>query len=166
MEVWKKVNSIEGFEEYGNYEVSNLGKIRNCISNKILKPRVLKSGYLLVCLSTNGKAKNFYLHRLIALAFLPNPNNFTDVDHINSDKTNNAIDNLQWLSHENNVKKSNNKQVLCIELNRIFESTTEASKQLGLEQCNISRCCNGERKTCGGYHWDFIDDEEDTDIIE
>jgi hypothetical protein len=157
MEVWKRIDSIEGFEEYHNYEVSNHGRVRNCTTSRIIKPRVLKSGYLLVGLRLNGVNKDFYLHRLVALAFIPNPNNFADVDHINSDKTNNAIDNLQWLSHESNVKKSNNKQVFCVELNRIFDSAMEAGRQLGLNQSNISRCCNGKRKTCGGFHWRFID---------
>ena len=157
MEIWKRIDSIEGFEEYHNYEVSNHGRFRNCTTGKILKPRVLKSGYLLVGLRLNGVSKDFYLHRLVALAFIPNPNNLADVDHINSDKTNNAIDNLQWLSHENNVKKSNNKQVLCVELNRIFESAMEAGRQLGLDQSGISRCCTGKRKSYKGYHWRFVD---------
>lgn len=167
IETWKRIDSIEGLEEYKNYEVSSLGKIKNCTSNKILKPRVLESGYLLMYLGANGIYKNFYLHRLVALAFLPNPNNFTDVDHIDGNKFNNAIDNLQWLSHEDNVKKSNNKKVLCIELDKIFESTTDASQQLGIDQSNISRCCNGKRKTCGGFHWQYINQEhEDADQLE
>lgn len=157
IEAWRRIDTIEGLEEHHNYEVSNHGRVRNCTTGKILKPRVLKSGYLLIGLYTNGTQKNFYLHRLVALAFLPNPNNLADVDHINSDKTNNVIDNLQWLSHESNVKKSNNKQVFCVELNRTFESAMEAGRQLGLDQSCISRCCNGKRRTYKGWHWRFVD---------
>ena len=104
-EIWKE---IEGFN---NYQVSTLGRVkrttwsRNSPAGKILKPSKNNCGYLFVNLQKNKKAYRKSIHRLIAEAFIDNPNNLTDVDHIDNNKLNNTVENLQWLSHKDNMNK-------------------------------------------------------------
>jgi len=106
---------IKGYE--GLYQISNLGRIwsvprkRKCdnqsIGNKFLKPRQdKKTGYLKVALYKNGKAKVFYVHRLVALHFIPNPSNLPQINHKDGDKTNNSINNLEWVTASQNIKDS------------------------------------------------------------
>ena len=101
---------IEGFENYIIYED---GDIYSKISNKFLKPCLNKikgtpidKCYYRVCLCKNTKQYTKKLHRLLALAFIPNPNNLEMVDHIDRNPQNNAIENLRWVSHSTNVKNS------------------------------------------------------------
>lgn len=86
--------SVAGYE--GLYEVSNTGLVKGLKSNKVLKPIVLKNGYLQVNLCKNNEPKKFLVHRLVATAFIPNPKNKPTVEHIDGKKTNNHIDNLCW----------------------------------------------------------------------
>ncbi len=102
-EIWK---SIEGYE--GLYEVSNLGNVRSLNWHltgtiRVLKPRQNGYGYLSVILYKNGKMKKFYVHRLVASAFLPNPQNLPQVNHKDENKTNNSIENLEWCSCKDNI---------------------------------------------------------------
>ena len=99
MEEWKRV-IIDGIE--WNYEVSSHGRIRN-LRGKIKDQQDNGKGYLFVNLYRNGQQKNFYVHRLVANAFIPNPHNLTDVNHIDENKTNNCVENLEWVSHKNNM---------------------------------------------------------------
>lgn len=100
MEIWK---SLDGILECGEkYEVSNLGKVRNRITGHVLKPGF--SGdheYLQVSLS-NSKVKRYLLHRVVAIAFIPNPENKPEVNHKDGDKTNCAVDNLEWVTSSEN----------------------------------------------------------------
>ena len=99
-EIWK---TIENFE---NYEISNLGIIRNKKTKLIRKQSTHKDGYKRIVLIKDNKLYFKTVHRLVALAFVPNPDNLSDVDHIDNNKSNNAADNLQWLSHKDNqIKK-------------------------------------------------------------
>mgnify|MGYP002409568596 CR=1 FL=1 len=113
-EVWK---DVVGFEDY--YEVSNTGKVRRKdhitvykngararFSQTILKPSVFKKGYLMVFLSVKSKKKAKSVHRIVAEAFIPNPENKETVNHIDCDKTNNHVSNLEWLSNEENIQHS------------------------------------------------------------
>ena len=173
-EIWLP---IEGYENL--YEVSNLGRVRriesfvNCkagskrkVSGKILKPRTNTCGYLMVRLSKNGIWRDFLLHRLVSAAFIPNPNNLPQVNHLSEDKLNNSVENLEWCTaKENNnygtrTKRASEKlqkPVLCVELNQIFPSLTEAARQLCLSVENLSRVLAGRSKTAGGYHWEFAE---------
>lgn len=98
VEMWK---DIEGYE--GRYQVSNLGSVKSLITKeRILKPGTNNRGYLYVALSENGEAKNFLVHRLVALHFIPNPGQREFVNHIDGDKTNNMKSNLEWNTFREN----------------------------------------------------------------
>lgn len=96
--MWVKTETI------GNYEINEKGEVRNCKNKKIIKPFRNKCGYIYVSLNANGKQKNYRLHRLIAKAFIPNPNNYPYINHIDMNKTNNDISNLEWCTNSQNMK--------------------------------------------------------------
>ena len=96
MESWKIV------DDYENYEVSNLGNIRNMSTGKNLKGWIEKKGYMRVGLYNNGKKTNKYIHRLVSEAFIENPEGFEQVDHINKIRTDNRVENLRWITRSDN----------------------------------------------------------------
>ena len=103
------VNNIEQWmliDGYDNYEVSSFGRVRNNVTARILKPVSDKDGYHCVNLYKNGKAKNHKVHRLVAFAFCPNPNDHTVVDHISRVKTNNMFNNLRWTTVSENSRNT------------------------------------------------------------
>lgn len=162
MEEWRQI-VING--EKWDYEVSDCGNVRNIRTGKRLKPQKSKKGYLRVGLYKNEKYNNFQVHRLVANAFIPNPNNLETVNHINENKEDNRVENLEWLSRENNTKygtrsersaKSREKRVKCVETGIIYESISKASEKTGFSRWGIGMCCNEKLETCGGYHWKFI----------
>ena len=101
------------------------------------------------------------IHRLVAEAYLPNPNNLPEVDHIISvskgGKDN--VQNLQWITKKDNIKKAVCKKIHCLENDKIYESQTQAARELGLDQGNISKVCRGIHKQTGGYHFEFVIEE-------
>lgn len=130
-EVWKNIGTIEGYEDFSNYEVSNLGRVRSIertiikvngtkgkktevtFKSRVLKPETLKKiGYVMVNLipANGGKQRHCYVHRLVGLAFIPNPENLKELNHIDEDKNNNCVDNLQWMSHGDNMRYGYQKQ--------------------------------------------------------
>ncbi|ALM64497.1 HNH endonuclease [Lactococcus phage 936 group phage PhiJF1] len=154
---------IEGFEKY---EVSNLGKVRNIKSGRVLKPWIVPNGYLMHQLCENNKKKNLLLHRIIATAFIDNPGKKPQVNHIDENKLNNDLSNLEWCTvRENNIHgtrmkriaKKRSKKVIQLDLNdnvlKEFESTKQAGQETGVSTGNISSCCNGKRKSAGGFKW-------------
>ncbi|ATE83523.1 HNH endonuclease [Lactococcus phage LP9801] len=154
---------IEGFEKY---EVSNLGKVRNIKSGRILKPVLDRSGYLKHGLSGYDKRKSLLLHRIIAIAFIDNPEEKPCVNHIDENKTNNDLSNLEWCTvRENNIHgtrtkrgaEKRSKKVIQLDLNdnvlNEFESMEQAEQKTGALASNISNCCNGKRKSAGGFKW-------------
>lgn len=106
-EVFKSLD----FLGYPNYSVSNLGRIYNCKKNTYLKPGTNKQGYYQVSLS-NKRSRVFGLHRLVALAFIPNPDNKPEIDHIDSNPLNNSVDNLRWVTHIENMNNPITKERL------------------------------------------------------
>lgn len=154
-EIWK---NVVGYE---NYMVSNMGNIKSLYNGKILKQRKNNKKYLQVNLHKQGIIKTYLVHRLVAEAFIENPNNLPQVNHIDEDKTNNAANNLEYCdaAYNNNYGTHNeklSKQVLCVETGKIYSSTMEIQRQLGYKNSNISRCCNGIQKTAYGYTWKYV----------
>lgn len=155
-ETWKDIQWYDG------YQISNLGRVKSFKYNKekILRPKNVKQ-YLIVSLCKQGKVKNYLVHRLVAEAFIPNPQNLPQVNHIDEDKTNNCMDNLEWCDakYNSNYGTRNekiSKQVLCVETGIIYPSTMEIKRKLGFVQSNISMCCNGKRKTAYGHTWRYV----------
>ena len=161
MEVWKPVPDYEGL-----YEVSNLGRVRSLYNGyRILKQAIGTRGYKNVCLCRKGTQKLANVHRLVALCFVPNPQNLPCVNHKDENKQNNEVSNLEWCSYYyNNVygsrlTKSALKQSLpvrCIETDTIYSSAYSAQRETGIKQSGICQCCHHKRKSAGGFHWEFV----------
>jgi len=169
-EIWK---DIAGYEDL--YEVSNMGRVRSLRFGKtrLLKPGKNTCGYLQVNFYKDGKKKMFLVHRLVADAFIPNPQGYPVINHRDENPANNHVDNLEWCSQAYNVRygtglkrmamKLKNgplaKQVLQYDrdsnLVRIWPSAQEAKRQLGFNRGHICQCCNGERKSAYGYIWKY-----------
>lgn len=98
-EIWKDIKDFEGL-----YQISNFGKVKNSRTNRILKNKKDKDGYLYVILSKKSKIKALKIHRLVGIAFISNIKNKPQINHIDGDKTNNNINNLEWCTHEENMK--------------------------------------------------------------
>ena len=161
IEIWK---DCKGYE--GKYQVSNLGRVWSIKSQKCLKPYIMNNGYKQVSLMCkNGKVKKELVHRLVAIAFIDNPNNLPQVNHIDENKENNCLDNLEWCDPKYNsnygtrtkrVSKPQMKKVYCVELDKTYDSAKYAAQELGLHKENIAACCRGQRNTCGKYHWRYL----------
>lgn len=155
---------VAGYE--GLYAVTNCGKVWSYRKNTFLKP-FLARGYFKVRLCKDGDNKQILVHRLVAEAFLPNPQKLPQINHKDENKKNNCVDNLEWCDikyninygrHNEKVAKSHCKKVYCVELDKEFESAKSAAIQLNLSDSNIAKCCKGKYKTTGGYHWKYADD--------
>lgn len=177
-EVWKKI------ENYEDYEVSTCGNVR---SNKKGKVKMLKptkwwsqstnkreEKYLGVTLQQNGVRRCFSVHRLVASAFLENPNKYSNINHKNGIKDDNRVDNLEWCSHRANVLHSiyvlQNKRIykdqICQydksgSLIHVFNNVREAVQSTGINHGNILHCANHKRSVAGGFIWRFMGDESD-----
>ena len=156
------MKDILGYE--GLYAITSCGKVWSYRTKKFLKLRERGGGYLYVGLHKDKKIKNYSIHRLVAEAYLPNPDNLPCVNHKDENNENNALPNLEWCTYEyNNNYGSRNekaakrcrKPVYCEELNRTFESGIAVARELGLDNSSITKCCKGKQKTCGGYHWRY-----------
>lgn len=158
------MRDIPGFE--GLYAVTSCGKVWSYKRKIFLKVWDRGNGYLSVNLYKNGVEKHFLIHRLVAEAYLPNPEGLPQVNHIDEDKTHNYINNLEWCDSQYNnnygtrcerMSKTLGKMIYCVELGRTFDSACQAARELGLNNSHISKCCTGKRKTTGGYHWRYAD---------
>lgn len=176
-EIWKPVKNYEKY-----YEVSNLGRVKslggtsmfgkNLLQRceKILKNTELKNGYFVVSL----KEKKFYVHRLVAEAFLSNKDGLPCINHKDENKKNNFVENLEWCSYSYNntygshidrikktlknnnklsLKNSRNQKVMCLETGVVYRNINEAFKHTGAS--NISKCCRGLIRTSGKYQWRY-----------
>ena len=169
METWKAIDGYEGI-----YEVSDKGRVKSLGNNKFGKEKILKPGkthvgYLRVTIYKDGHAKRLLVHRLVAEAFIQNPNNLETVNHKDEDKTNNVASNLEWMSIADNINYgTRNKRVAeslskpvqmfdkkTGELLATFPSLMEAERVTGIPCSNISKCCLGKRKSSGGYIWKY-----------
>ena len=146
---------------YENYTIDEDGNVFTKKRGRYMRPFANHSGYLGIYLSKNGKRKYFFIHKLVAVAFVPNPNNYKEVNHIDEDKKNNKAENLEWCTREYNnnygTKLSKvSKRVKCIETGVVYPSFRAASRETGISAPAICWVCNGKRKTAGGYTWEHV----------
>lgn len=162
-EIWK---DIEGYE--GLYQVSNIGRVKSVRKNIILKSQIASNGYERVVLSVNNISKDYSVHRLVATAFISNPNNYPIVNHKDENRTNNCVGNLEWCTQKYNVNygtgnkrraRSQSKKVLQFKPDGTFvkewESIREIERMTGYSSGYISACCRNIRKTAYGYLWKY-----------
>ncbi|QEE50332.1 hypothetical protein FUA48_12310 [Flavobacterium alkalisoli] len=190
-EIWRDVLNYEGC-----YQISNLGRVKSVerkvkssrsktgyrtIKEKLMTPLLSKYGYYRVHLMKEGKSFIAMVHRLIAEAFIPNPNNKPQVNHINLIRTDNRIENLEWMTNKENmrhawdnnsankeaIKKAtiiaqerNKKAVIQYNVNmeivKTFLSIKDASEECNIRHSNIGMCCSGKIKTAGGFIWKYV----------
>ena len=210
-EVWRDIKGYEGL-----YQVSNLGNVKslnygNRGKEQIMKPTLLSTGYFQAILTKNKIHKKYSVHRLVADAFLSNPDNLPCINHKDENPSNNVVENLEWCTYSYNVRYGN-RAIKFIQTRRIndptnesykrmietrrlnypnnewckksletrnklglpnaekpviqynkdeievcrFKSIAEASRQTKIPNSNIYKCCNGKRKTAGGFVWRYI----------
>lgn len=147
--MWKK---IKDFEEY---EINEVGQIRR--NSRILTPEI-RTGYYSVGLCKNGKRVHKRIHRLVAEAFIPNPNNLLQVNHKDENRLNNRVSNLEWCNNTYNSQYPNNLSVYCLDLDKYFNSASEASVHTGVSRTSIVKCCRGQLQQAGGMLWYYAKD--------
>lgn len=152
-EIWKDIKGYEGL-----YQVSNMGRVRR--NGNILSLNTVGHGYHSVSLSKNGIVRKILLHRLVAEAFIPNPENKPQVNHIDEDKTNNTLSNLEWVTAKENMSHGNRpymnmKAIRCVELDIEYMSVKEASEKLDIARQSITHVLHGRRKRAGGYSFEY-----------
>lgn len=183
-EIWKDVKDFEGL-----YQVSNRGRVRSLdkkvccgIKNnpevvkkgRILNPLKTGSNYLFVQIYKNRKPKIIFIHRLVAQAFIPNPNNYSIVNHRDENPLNNDVDNLEWCNQSYNINYGNRNRKVAEKLKnypkfshkviqktldgkiiKSWESISEANRVLNIQRSGIAKCCMNKLKTSGGYLWEY-----------
>ena len=189
-EIWKW---IDGYENM--YQVSNLGRVRSVdryvycevspnklqhIYGKVLKQGTNHKGCPIVYLSKDGKQKTITVHRLVALTFIENPLNLPQVNHIDGNKTNNNVSNLEWCDNSYNQIHAHKtglfpkyedtvgwgrpaRPVAMLDFNtkevlRTFETLASVKRETGINQFNVRSVCLGLRNHAGGYDWKFINE--------
>lgn len=178
-EIWKDVPGFEGL-----YQVSNLGRVKSLprqrkgrgkgyrtTPEKVLKP-IRVGDYLGVQLCDLTHHEKRYVHRMVAMAFLDNPENKTEVNHIDGNKYNNKVINLEWCTHSENgvhafrtgLRKAatprNKKKVVLVSYDKsqlIFDSIAEAADFLGVAQSGVSRSCSSSKRTVKGYKAEYYE---------
>jgi len=182
MEIWKDVVGYEGL-----YQVSSDGCVRSLDrvvprknggvyhhKGRELSFSVNRKGYRIVNFMVNRQHHVMPVHRLVAIAFIQNPENKPQVNHIDGDKTNNNVCNLEWCSVSENVQHAwdtglqkttderrakQGRGVICIETGVEYYSIVYAAEQTHICRRSINNCCAGERRTAGGYHWRYKEAE-------
>lgn len=158
------MRDIPGYE--GLYAVTSCGKVWSYRSKRFLTSRIRKDGYIAVDLNVKNKRKTCLIHRLVAEAYIPNPDNKPQVSHLDETKNHNWIKNLEWATakencnygtHNEKISNSHKRAVYCVELNQTFDSVGAAAAAFNVHYANISNCCLGKQKTTCGYHWRYAD---------
>ena len=164
-EIWKDVVGYEGL-----YQVSNLGNVKG---KKVKSQHISNRGYLTVLLYKDGVGLRKTVHRIVATAFLDNPLNLSDINHIDENRLNNAVDNLEWCDHRYNVKcyrenhrdentRNGKRKSLRImqlsldgELIKVWDNSRTIFLETGMSDWSISQCCRELQKTAYGYKWQY-----------
>lgn len=178
-EIWKDIPGYEGY-----YQVSNMGRVK-CLDrvvyrgenrngvpiyqrvySKVLAIHTTRNGYYSIMLHKDGKSRRFLVHRLVAWAFIPNPNGKPDINHKDGNRKNPVVTNLEWCTQGENIlhasrilhtMKYHGKAVRCIETGEEFKSIREAARHYGVADTNLGNSIRGKgQKRCAGYHWEFI----------
>ena len=188
MEEWKDIDGYVGL-----YQISNKGRVKSLhrldrlgrpVQEKILKHGYNKDGYWQVMLSKNGKYKTFRVHRLVDKAFISNPDNLPEVNHIDENKENNNVENLEWCTREynnnygNRNKKDSEKKkinylgtnnpsarkVKCVTTGEVFNTMKEACEKYKVNTSHMCDCCKGKRKSAGKHPvtkekliWEYVE---------
>ncbi|MFV0241462.1 MAG: NUMOD4 motif-containing HNH endonuclease [Lacrimispora sphenoides] len=174
MEIWKDVPGYEGF-----YQASNFGRLRSLdrvsangkkLTGKLLEKNQERSGYIVDILCKNKQKKTTRLHRIIALTFLENLENKPEVNHLNGDKTDNRVSNLEWATHRENtdhawknglIKQPPNTPLRPViqsyegEIIACYRSIDTAALITGISAEDICKCCKRKRKNAGSYSWKY-----------
>lgn len=183
-EVWRDIEGCEGLYQISNYgRVKSLERLVSCkgrwgniytilIKTKIKSVHKNNKGYCMVCLCENGKQKNFLIHRLVAIHFLENNNDYPEVDHNDENKNNNRVTNLVWCDRlYNNTRGVQSKEgrrksskfrmkpvsqfSLDGKLLNSFDGIRLAEEKTGVGNQNICKCCQHKASTAGGYIWRY-----------
>lgn len=159
-EVWKDIPGWEGL-----YQVSNLGRIRS-IRVRLIKPYDTR-GYRVATLHSGDRMERAGVHRFVAQAFIPNPESKEQVNHINGDKADNNVENLEWVTcQENNLHRCrvlgggggrSERPVVCLTTGEWFPSITAAADATGSQICKILMCCQGKRNRHNGLAWAYAE---------
>lgn len=174
-EIWKDIVGYEGL-----YQVSNLGRVKRVSryvdhkdgKHEFLKEKILKTSidkmYERVGLMKNGKRIKYFIHRLVAIAFIPNPFNFPEINHKDENKLNNNVSNLEWCTRSYNCKYGNiqnkknkyrYKKINQYDLDgnhiKTWNNATEIEKELGISQNMVKRCCRKIRNKTHNYRWEY-----------
>lgn len=167
--------------EYENlYKISNYGNIISLNYNhtnkaKILKQNINSSNYYKITLSKNGIRRNYYVHELVAKVFIENKENKKCINHIDGNKLNNNVSNLEWVTYKentihackNNLMKPHKRKVMQYDKNKkiikIWVSIIEASKEYKTNPMNIINCCKGINKTAKNYIWEYYELDKESE---
>lgn len=157
------MKDVVGYE--GLYAVTSCGKVWSYKRKKFLKPSDNGNGYLFVVLSKDNKRKQYYVHRLVAEAYLPNIENLPQINHKDENKTNNCLQNLEWCdckynnnygTHNEKVSNSLKIPILQYDLDGNFIREWSSANDVGREiQSNIVRCLKGRCKSAYGFIWKY-----------
>ena len=156
MEKWKDAPGFAG------YQVSDAGRVKRSINGKMLRPVRYSNGYCVVNLS----GRRIGVHRLVAMAFVPNPDGLPQINHKNEIKTDNRVENLEWCTAKYNVNYgtgilrrsvTRGKPVRCIESGEIFISCNDAARKMNLDFSHIAKCCRHELPQHKGLHFEFVE---------
>lgn len=157
------MKDIPGYE--GHYAATEDGRIWSHKSNKFLSASKC-NGYMQVSLYKDGKKKTYQIHRLVALTYLPNPDNLPHVSHLDETRDNNHVSNLKWATAKENLDmplrverfaKAKRKRVWCLNNDIIYDSQTQAAQDLGISRTGISRVCKGIYYSISGYRFEYYD---------
>lgn len=155
------------YPDIPQYEVSNKGRIRNRKTKRIMSTTINNKGYETIAITRNNNVYNMRVHRMVAKTFHNNEyRDGLDVNHIDGNKLNNKVDNLEWCTRKENVQHAirtglfslnhRKQKVRIVETGEIFDSITECAKSLGCDRTAVGCCINGKSKTCMGYHIELI----------